>query len=112
MWAGGTFTWNDNPDSRLIIGNEVTESTRVAKVEFKKDMLFVYQEKRYYPGRRQESKEETDDWAVKEMRTHVFRKDVNVKSETRDVSPTGQSPLCNILSARGVRDDMTTEGCL
>ena len=68
MWAGGSFSWNEpNP---LIIGEKVTEMTKVGKVEFKNDMIFVHQEKTLFMGERRTGGK---DHAVKEIRTHVFR---------------------------------------
>ena len=68
MWAGGSFTWNQHHP--LIIGDAVTEVTRVKKVDYKNNMIFVHQEKTLFPG---EQQSESDDFAVKEVRTHVFR---------------------------------------
>ena len=44
--------------------------TRVKKVDYKNNMIFVHQEKTLFPG---EQQSESDDFAVKEIRTHVFR---------------------------------------
>jgi hypothetical protein len=74
MWAGGSFHFNRS--KQLTIGSIVTESTHVPKVEIKKDMLFVHQEKKLYGGQGEFA---PDDWAVKEIRTHVFRTNVEVK---------------------------------
>jgi len=68
MWAGGTFDWN--PAYPLAIGQKVTEMTRVEKVEFKNNMIFVHQEKKLLPG---EGQSWGDDFSLKEIRTHVFR---------------------------------------
>ncbi|GFZ50134.1 hypothetical protein JCM24511_07889 [Saitozyma sp. JCM 24511] len=75
MWAGGSFQWN--PDVTLRIGEGVSECTVVPTVEFKNDMIFVYQEKTLFP-------DGSDDWAVREIRIHVFRTDVGVKAPRRD----------------------------
>ncbi|GFZ44365.1 hypothetical protein JCM24511_02087 [Saitozyma sp. JCM 24511] len=71
MWAGGSFQWN--PEISLPIGAKVSELTRVPKVEFKNNMIFVHQEKTVIP-------EGSKDWALREMRTHVFRTDANVRA--------------------------------
>lgn len=75
MWAGGSFQWK--PDVTLRIGEGVSELTVVPKVEFKNNMIFVYQEKTLFP-------EGSEDWAVRETRTHVFRTDVGVKGRRKD----------------------------
>lgn len=81
MWAGGSFEWN--PDVQLKIGEHVTESTRVGKVDFKSGMLFVQQEKTFFPGDNPEG-----DWAVKEIRNHVFRK---IVTNTSKAAAAGES---------------------
>jgi hypothetical protein len=85
MWAGGSLEWNTA--TPLRIGTTVTELTRVAAVEHKKDMIFVHQEKRYYPeGASLPEKRGADSadcdrgWGVKERRIHVFRTDEAVKA--------------------------------
>lgn len=87
MWAGGSFTWHEDPSRRLIIGERVTESTRVARVEYKKYMVFVHQEKKFYPGSGGVADNGADSsWAVKEIRTHVFRKDLTVQAGAKGAS--------------------------
>lgn len=68
MWAGGSFDWN--PAYPLALGQKVTEMTRVEKVDLKNNMIFVHQEKKLFPGVGQNGE---DKFAVKEIRTHVFR---------------------------------------
>jgi hydroxyacyl-ACP dehydratase HTD2-like protein with hotdog domain len=85
MWAGGSFEWNAT--SALQIGTTVTEVTRVAAIERKKNMIFVHQEKKYYPEGATvwdepdtDGAEGDDAWGVRERRIHVFRTDEDVKA--------------------------------
>ncbi|WWC69774.1 uncharacterized protein I206_103717 [Kwoniella pini CBS 10737] len=76
MWAGGSIQWSNN--NSLKIGDDVTQIVTIPKVEFKKDMIFVNQQLLIYPGIRsnsQSSKKNDDSWSIKEIRTHVFRKE-------------------------------------
>ena len=86
MWAGGSFEWN--PANPLQVDTTVTEVTRVAAVEHKKNMIFVHQDKMYYPegaeilrqGRESASTDDDRSWGVKERRIHVFRTDEAVRA--------------------------------
>ncbi|WRT66817.1 uncharacterized protein IL334_003780 [Kwoniella shivajii] len=69
MWAGGKMMWSNK--TSLRIGDEMTQIVTVPKVELKKDMIFVHQQLSIYPGIISDANEA---WAVKEIRTHVFRK--------------------------------------
>jgi 3-methylfumaryl-CoA hydratase len=82
MWAGGSFVW---PSSRSInIGDQITESTRVAKAEYKAGMIFVHQEKTF-------TRRDEDEVLVKEIRTHVYRPALDkVGSKTPEVAQKPQ----------------------
>jgi hydroxyacyl-ACP dehydratase HTD2-like protein with hotdog domain len=67
MWAGGSFEWDHS--SPLTLGTTITQHSRIAKAERKKDMLFVHQERLFYAA-------DNEKWGVKEIRTHVFRQEV------------------------------------
>ncbi|ORY24569.1 hypothetical protein BCR39DRAFT_546522 [Naematelia encephala] len=73
MWAGGSIRWSDKP---LTVGSTVTQSVTVPRAEFKAGMIFVHQQRDILAGAANK-----DDWAVREIRTHVFREDVKEKNE-------------------------------
>ncbi|WWC85162.1 uncharacterized protein L201_000019 [Kwoniella dendrophila CBS 6074] len=77
MWAGGSINWSK--DNTLKIGDDVTQITTIPKIEFKKDMIFVNQQLKIYSGVKkteddQNKDQDEDEWSIKEIRTHVFRK--------------------------------------
>ena len=77
MWAGGSQSWN-NATPPLRVGDRIVQATKVAKVEYKKGMVFVHQQKELFL--RQDGDEDINDvgkaqWAIRELRTHVFRPD-------------------------------------
>ncbi|WVF72524.1 hypothetical protein IAT40_007341 [Kwoniella sp. CBS 6097] len=89
MWAGGKMMWSSDRTRMLRIGDEVTQVVRVPRVEFKKDMVFVQQQISIYSGKRFQDPEKTnepgkDDWSVRELRTHVFRRTEPKVSSTAD----------------------------
>ena len=79
MWAGGAFEWS--PEIRLKVGETVTEMSRISDVQYKNNMLFVYQEKTLYPGKLVQPPA-TGAWSVKEQRIHVFLTNDMVKSRS------------------------------
>jgi len=77
--------WSRDPKAQLRIGEKVTEALSVGKAEFKKGMVFVHQNRDLYPGvptavvgEAGEDVGGVGEWAVKEVRTHVFREEVEV----------------------------------
>ncbi|WVQ70459.1 uncharacterized protein L199_008686 [Kwoniella botswanensis] len=75
MWAGGSIEWSALNRS-LKVGEKVTQIVNVPKVEFKKDMVFVNQQLRIYPGTFSDQEDyDEDGWSIREIRTHVFRKE-------------------------------------
>ncbi|WVQ98423.1 hypothetical protein IAU59_005546 [Kwoniella sp. CBS 9459] len=78
MWAGGKMMWSDDQRRLIRVGDEMTQVVRVPHVDFKKDMIFVQQQISLYSGIRYEDPgvegTEQDDWSVREIRTHVFRR--------------------------------------
>jgi hydroxyacyl-ACP dehydratase HTD2-like protein with hotdog domain len=99
MWAGGSFAW---PSLRSIkIGDEITESTKVAKAEYKAGMIFVHQEKTF-------TRKDDDEVLVKEIRTHVYRPALDqVGSETPEVARKPQKAKCTCALKRS---DIIHEG--
>ncbi|WVW83513.1 hypothetical protein I302_105534 [Kwoniella bestiolae CBS 10118] len=83
MWAGGSIEWSAS-NCPLRVGERVTQIVNVPKVEYKKDMIFVNQQLRIYPGTvSQDCQNQGDSWSIREIRTHVFRKE----------SPMSTTPL-------------------
>jgi hypothetical protein len=70
--------------------------TKVNKVDFKNDMIFVHQEKTLFAGEREI---EDEDYAVKEIRTHVFRTNEGV-SGTKAASKWSCNALTNFANSR------------
>lgn len=73
MWAGGSFTFARDPALSLRIGETITQRNSVSSARFKSDMIFVQQQRDLYRGHGGGGGE---DWAVREVRTHVFRREV------------------------------------
>ncbi|OXG87317.1 hypothetical protein C348_00912 [Cryptococcus neoformans Gb118] len=69
MWAGGSMVWSET--SSLQVGSPVTQALSIPRVEHKKGMVFVHQQRVLYPGIQETAS--TDGWALKETRIHVFR---------------------------------------
>lgn len=65
--------WNPDASKRLRVGSSVTQKLSVDRVEMKKDMVFVYQRRDLYPGHFKAEQTGTEDWALSEIRSHVFR---------------------------------------
>lgn len=65
--------WNDRVPA-LRIGDEITQAASVAKAEFKKNMVFVHQQRDLYPSDASKRLGEAN-WAIREIRTHVFLPD-------------------------------------
>ncbi|OCF31470.1 hypothetical protein I316_06872 [Kwoniella heveanensis BCC8398] len=84
--------WPDDVARRLRVGDNVTQVVRVPRVEFKKDMIFVQQEIFIYSGRRTRDALGEDDWSVRELRTHVFRRPESRASIAANPSPPSPSP--------------------
>lgn len=70
MWAGGSFEWPSDPQTALRIGERATQANSVASAEFKSGMIFVNQKRELYH-------DDPREWAVREIRTHVFRREVS-----------------------------------
>lgn len=69
------MAWNGRAPP-LRIGEGITQRTKVVKAEHKKGMVFVYQQRNFYEGSGEAEKKAGDErWAVREVRTHVFRPD-------------------------------------
>ncbi|WVQ71397.1 hypothetical protein IAR50_000931 [Cryptococcus sp. DSM 104548] len=94
MWAGGEFHWPPSPSSlslssisdpanarALKIGDPITQVLTVPKIEYKKGMVFVHQQRDLYAGKlgvddvsdKSDKNGEGEGWAVRESRVHVFR---------------------------------------
>jgi len=58
----------------LRVGDTVTQAASVAKAEYKKGKVFVHQQRDLYTAQQGETMVD-DGWAVREIRTHVFRPD-------------------------------------
>lgn len=65
--------WNEKVPA-LKIGEKVVQATKMARVEYKKGMVFIHQQRHLYSGMDGGAMKEGK-WAVKEVRTHVFRQD-------------------------------------
>ncbi|KAK8870075.1 hypothetical protein IAR55_000645 [Kwoniella newhampshirensis] len=91
MWAGGSMFWSSR--HHLRIGERVTQAVSVPKVEHKKGMVFVYQKRVIYPATRSNGDldYDEDEWAVKELRTHVFRQAEAVPVSAGPSSPSSAS---------------------
>ena len=75
MWAGGSQSWN-HKIAPLRIGDRIAQATKVVKVEYKKGMVFVHQQRDLYhfeDGGEHMLNQEEGRWAIRELRTHVFR---------------------------------------
>jgi hypothetical protein len=84
MWAGGSFEWSANPDEAPRVGEVAEQRTSVASAQYKSDMIFINQQR----DLSRVSDRSADKWAVREIRTHVFRRVVSgnaaVKAKTRE----------------------------
>lgn len=80
MWAGGWFSFTRNPELELRIGEDVVEQSSVRDAEFKSGMIFVQQQRDLYRVKDKNAPPELNgqDWAVREIRTHVFRQNEDV----------------------------------
>ena len=74
MWAGGSFHWSQDPKHALRIGEPFTQLNSVLSAEFKSGMIFVNQQRDLFRG---DDHKNGDGWAVRELRTHVFRQEVS-----------------------------------
>lgn len=63
------MVWSET--SSLQVGSPVTQALSIPRVEHKKGMVFVHQQRVLYPGIQETAS--TDGWALKETRIHVFR---------------------------------------
>ncbi|WWD15630.1 hypothetical protein CI109_100052 [Kwoniella shandongensis] len=92
MWAGGSVSWSTT--NHLRIGERATQAVSVPKIEYKKGMVFVHQKRVLWPGIVSvdgiENEEEDQGWAVKEMRTHVFRQADTRKGD--DITKVSTNP--------------------
>lgn len=80
--------WNPAPSKRLTVGSDVTQVLRVERVEFKKDMIFVYQRRDLYSGRlniEDKAAVDSDGWAVSEIRSHVFRQPQTISAASTKI---------------------------
>lgn len=93
MWAGGSFHWSPNPDHLLRVGEPATQLNSVASAEFKNGMIFVNQQRDLYRG---DGAVDKGKWAVREVRTHVFRREVsgNEAVKARAKSKSGIHHIC------------------
>ena len=99
MWAGGSFEFNPGPSSKLRIGDVAIQQTSVKSVEFKKDMIFVNQQRDLFRSDGHDAPG-LDQWAVREVRSHVFRRNEGVAANTGvRFTGGGMSPLCSLRAA-------------
>lgn len=75
MWAGGSFEWSSNTQNDPRIGEVVEQETSVASAELKSGMIFVNQRRDLTSM--SVPRENGGNWGVREIRTHVFRRDVS-----------------------------------
>jgi hypothetical protein len=75
MWAGGSFEWSSHTQNAPRIGEVVEQETSVASAELKSGMIFVDQRRDL--TRVSVPREKGNNWGVREIRTHVFRRDVS-----------------------------------
>lgn len=61
--------WSET--NSLRVGSPVTQALSIPRVEHKKGMIFVHQQRVLYPGIQETAS--ADGWAQKETRIHVFR---------------------------------------
>lgn len=61
--------WSET--NSLQVGSPVTQALNIPRVEHKKGMIFVHQQRVLYPGIQETAS--ADGWALKETRIHVFR---------------------------------------
>ncbi|KAK4687547.1 hypothetical protein P7C73_g2570, partial [Tremellales sp. Uapishka_1] len=86
MWAGGSIVWNTSSTSRpLILGSTVAQKISIPKAELKSGMLFVHQQLDLFPAN--ENGEVEDEWALREIRTHVFREEVQAQNKRVQARP-------------------------
>jgi len=93
MWAGGSFTWpkSNQKDRVLRIGNYVTETRGIDKIEYKAkgDMIFIHQQRTIW---NKELEDQDEKWGVKEIRTHVFRPpSIPTSTPTSPISSTSST---------------------
>lgn len=82
MWAGGSFTFSADARRALRVGETVTQRNVIRSVDFKSDMIFVNQQRDLFRGDVDVS-QLNDGWAVQEIRTHVFRREVGKNEAIR-----------------------------
>lgn len=95
MWAGGSFTFSTDPKTELRIGEQVAQKNSVRSAEFKSGMIFVQQQRDLYRMPAGESIEAAtqneNGWAVREIRTHVFRQEVGANDQIKAKAKAGES---------------------
>ena len=71
--------WRDRVGP-LKVGDRVTQSAKMVKAVYKKGMVFVHHQRDIYPSY-MGATQGGDDWAIREIRTHVFRPDEEIGSK-------------------------------
>lgn len=85
MWAGGSFEWS--PNTHLQIGEEATQSVRMAGGSLKAGMMFVNQVREFRPSSAPESQ-----WAIREERNHVFMPTEKAQTKSKP-KPAGKPSM-------------------
>ncbi|KGB80301.1 hypothetical protein I307_05788 [Cryptococcus deuterogattii 99/473] len=101
MWAGGSMIWSET--NSLQVGSPVTQALNIPRVEHKKGMIFVHQQRVLYPGIQETAS--ADGWALKETRIHVFRAAQQAVNPVASADPSLAHSSHSHLDAHANRDD-------
>lgn len=77
MWAGGSFHWSARPKDTLRIGACTKQLSSVVSADYKSGMMFVNQQRELYHTDQGRDDSVVTEPQVREIRTHVFRKEVS-----------------------------------